>query len=794
MKSFSVLVVVLFLCLTAVPGTTAAKVVKATANSSKSQIAQQVPEPTQKGVVAWADMYYNKYEPKLEGDNKDTIESIKTAFSMNKGSQLFMDDTISKLVTELTISLTANKSFDLMVCASALLVKTDPRNARVINLFGIVLNAAGKSKEALPVFEYGVSILPGNPLLRLNLANAYMDANQDEKAKPMLDKLSIESPNDQAVWRALATYWYQKKNMAMFRDCLLKAAKFKGYVAKKIDKKKEIVNANAAEGNETPEQLEPKLKELAASTPFTTADVLEEDYPTEAQQIRDKYCKLQGDEKWRLPKLPQFNSSTPADFEASKPIIEEWANVFGEKYEAWLNVKAMKMGVNPNASDKVKEAQAQKAAQDQMAEAMKNAQDMLKNMKNMPGMDSVKNKKELNDAMKELQKAAKNNGVKLPKDAPKVSADDQGDGSGDQGESFDITKMPTFDSGSPWAQINYRNYSEIQRTYGVYFSKYYKEYNAKVQDIYKVYGEKVKDENDRYAPEYAKLQIEHHKPNSSHGDKDIPCRAAELKHKQLLNAISLNYYHQWINLYMPQYAQKMKPNLDAYWDVCMIYIRSMTDPKVMEREFYNVKTTYLMYASMAGTAIGGGGFDYYPETDEEQRQLDIDIATARDEAEQKKPEFAREFQSPDFDFSKWMEDHFVVEIAGQFFALKVTAKTIQFDANALIFGGSLKYNPVDNIFESSSSIALKANIGLNICGVGAELKSKVELAKRTATWDFDKNTYVETNGASGEGKLKVGPVTAGSKWELDSQLNAKTSAKITLGDFSLQDQAKFPNK
>lgn len=780
MKTLYALVVVLLLCAAAVPGVAAAK--GGTSKAAKPEIAKNAPAPTQAGVVAWADNYYKTYEPKLKGGSKETIDSIKTAFFMNKGVQYFMDDCISKLVTELTISLSAKQPFDMMVVASSLLVKTDPKNPRVINLFGVVLNAAGKSEEALPVFEYGVSIRPKNPLLRLNLANAYMDANQDERAKQILDKLSFENPNDQATWRALATYWYKKKNMSMFRDCLFKAAKFKGYAAKKADKKKKKVDDNSAQGGESADQLEPKIKELATSEPFTSADVLEDDYPAEAQQIRDKYCKLQGDEKWSLPKLPQCNTSTPKEYEESKPILEAWAKVFGEKYKDWSLLQAKKMGVDPNAPDKVKEAQARKAAQTQMSEAMKNAQDMLKYMKNLPAMQGVNNKNKLNDAMKQLQKAAKGQGVKLPTAA-------QGDDS--TGDTVDMNKIPGFDSGSPWAQMNYRNYSETQRTYGIYFIKYYKEYNAKVADIYKVYTQKAKEENDRFQPEWDKLQEEHKGMYSRHGDKDIPCRSAMLKHKQRLNAISLNYYHQWLNLYMPQYAQKMKPNLDAYWDVCMIYIRNMNDPKVMEREFNKVKTTFLLFAAQAGTAIGGGGFDYYPETDEEQLQLDADIAAARQEAQQKAPEFAQAFQSPGFDFSKWMEDHFVVEIAGQFFALKVTAKTIQFDANALIFGGSLKYNPVDNIFESSSSIALKANIGLNICGVGAELKEKVEFVKRTATWDLDNNTYKETNGASGEGKLKIGPVTAGSKWELDSELNAKTTAKITLGDMSVQDQATF---
>jgi hypothetical protein len=358
-----------------------------------------------------------------------------------------------------------------------------------------------------------------------------------------------------------------------------------------------------------------------------------------------------------------------------------------------------------------------------------------------------------------------------------------------------MSKIPGFDSGTPWAQMNYKNYLNTERTYGIYFVKYFKEYTPKVQDIYKVYGQKVKEENDRFDAEWEKLQEEHKQPNNPHGEKDFPCRNAKLRHKQMLNAIGLNYYHQWSNLYFPQYTQKMKPTLDAYWDVCMIYVRNMNDPQVMKREFKKVKTTFLMYASMAGYAIGGGGFEYYPETDEEERQLEADIAAAKEEAEQKKPEFAREFKSPDFDFSKWMEDHFVLEIAGEVFALKITAKTIEFEANAVIFGGNLKYNVVDNVLESSSSIAVKANVGVNICGFGAKVEEKMEFAKRTATWDLDNNTYKETNSAKGESKFIAGPVAVGGEVELDSELNAKTTSKFTLMDmYTIQKEAEFPSQ
>ena len=133
-------------------------------------------------------------------------------------------------------------------------------------------------------------------------------------------------------------------------------------------------------------------------------------------------------------------------------------------------------------------------------------------------------------------------------------------------------------------------------------------------DLYKVYGQKVGEENDQFKVEWDKLQKEHKQPDNPHGEQDEPCRRAMINHKKKLNVISDDYYRQWSNLYLLQYNNKMKPTLDAYFNVCMLHIRNMSDPKIMEREYNKVTTFYMIYAAQAVSSIGGGNFDYYPET------------------------------------------------------------------------------------------------------------------------------------------------------------------------------------
>ena len=136
----------------------------------------------------------------------------------------------------------------------------------------------------------------------------------------------------------------------------------------------------------------------------------------------------------------------------------------------------------------------------------------------------------------------------------------------------------------------------------------------------------------------------------------------------------------------------MKPNLDAFFNVCMLHIRNMNDPKIMEQEYGKVSITYMMYAPQAIEGIGGGGFNYYPETEEEEQALEHDLAVARDEAKAKTEVFKQDFKSPEFSFTDWIDDHFVLEVSGEFLALKVSPKSIEFEAYVPGAGGGVKYD------------------------------------------------------------------------------------------------------
>ncbi len=740
------------------------------------EVAKPAPA-TAESVIGLADKYTGWCEPKLGEKDKAAVAEVKKTIADNKFSDVFLKKAADNLISTLTLRLAGAKSLDGLTVSSAFLVKEFPKNRRAINLFASTLSIYGKDRDAIVVFQYLLSLDPKNVLTRLNLANCYLDTNEDEKAKAILDKLELEDSDNKAVFRALATYYYRKNNAAKFREYLFKAATFKGFKRKKAEAKREQVDQNEVKGGESTGEMETRLKQLETVEPMTTADILEQDFPDAARQIREKYGKLQTGETWILPKLPMVNLNGPEEFSKNEPIVEAWVESTMNRLKVFPRRMAQSMGIDPDADDAVRSAQAEAAAKKQMNEAMQQAQDAIKYMENMPGIP----KAQIDKAKRELEKLVRENNLKVEdkpvdKDAP----------------------PPGSDSGSIFAYENYYNHMQISNAYLKYFMKYYQEYNAKFADICKVYGQRVEAENRRWQDESASLARQHQEAveagnNHFHegpGGIDQVCLQAAINHKKQLNEIALSHYHQWSNLYMPQYAQKMKPNLDAYWKVCMLHIRNMQDPKVMEREYNKVAGTYALHAGMAIAGIGGGGaFDYIPAVEEEQRELDEAIARAKEEAESKKPEFEKSYQSPEFSFTEWINDHFVLEVSGEFLALKITAHSIEFEAYVPGVGAGAKYDFDEEKFETYTGFGGKLEVGVNICGLGAKAEAKGDFYRRTATWDLKNGTYTETDSAKGEAKGSLGPLSAGGEFEVDAQLTAKVTTKVSFADtLTIQDE------
>ena len=122
----------------------------------------------------------------------------------------------------------------------------------------------------------------------------------------------------------------------------------------------------------------------------------------------------------------------------------------------------------------------------------------------------------------------------------------------------------------------------------------------------------------------------------------------------------------------------------------------------------------------------------------------------------------------------------MLSVSGEFLSLKVTAHSIEFEAYVPGVGAGAKYDFNSEKFETYTATGGKLDVGVNICGLEAKVEAGGETWRRTATWDLKNGTYQETDTAKAGVSGSVGPLSAGGEVQLDSQLNAKASGKVTL--------------
>lgn len=701
-------------------------------------------------VVATADKYLKFYEPRLQGKDLETINKVKLGLLNSKDNPDKLHELIEDLVSQASVGLAAMKSLDALMVTADYLVKYEPENPRTANLLANVLSAYAKDAEAVKVLEYAQSLNPESVVIALSLANAYLNADQDEKAKAILDRLATAMQKEADVHLALASYWYKHHNNAKLFEELAKAAQGGGIVYRKTEEQSEKVTADEVQPGDSLDEMEAKCERLRANVPLSTADIIDEAFPAQAKLFRDKYGSLVHEEQMLLPILPQVKTNSLRDFTDEQPIVETWAEAFATRSGP---LYAKSQGVALGATDEETAANAVAAADKQTTDAIATAEKQLEMMKNLPGVTAT----DLAEARKALGE--------LKAEGPSAT---------------DAT--PPFDTGGLFAEANYKAYTTIAQSYECYLRKYFKDYDDKVAAIHEHYKQLIVPETIYHKQQWDQLVIEH--DLGKHDAVDSQCRRETIRHKKKCNEIGDDCYKQWVNLYMPQYAQKMKPALDNYWYTTALYIKNMNNPKVMGREYNRVLRLYIDYSMKAVGGITMGGFPYEGATEEEEAQLEADIRASKEVAEEKKPEYEESSFFGDIDWMKWIEDHLVAEASCQYVALKLTARSIEFEG--WVFGptGRIKLDVVDGTLSTYTGACAKWDTGLKILGLGGKLQVRADVQGTTSTYDLETGQFSESyeHPGSMQAKYSVGPVSGGVKGDLavaDSEVRVKGSYKFT---------------
>ena len=258
---------------------------------------------------------------------------------------------ISGLVTQLTVSLGGGQSLAGITMLSAFLVKLDPHNPRVTNLFGAVLHSGGRLRDASEALELSVKQSANQPngglLARLNLANVYIDRDLDAKAKVLLDTMIKRNPDDKNAWSVMALYWFKRGNYKEQQTALLRASSGGvGLIKRAIAPVDAVVTKNEVQPGDAIDAMEQKLAELSKVRPLTTADIIERVDPLLAQKIRKEAHTPLPDQLWKLPLFPQVNTQDNRGYIVGMPIIDEWLKWFAMQYADQMKAEALaKVGI-----------------------------------------------------------------------------------------------------------------------------------------------------------------------------------------------------------------------------------------------------------------------------------------------------------------------------------------------------------------------------------------------------------------------------------------------------------------
>jgi tetratricopeptide (TPR) repeat protein len=743
---------------------------------------QDITAPTREDILAVAKKVLAEVAPKLSPEQKMGVDQTFFTLSSKKTVPAVYAVALDELLNHCTVALSHTRSMESLIVTSARLVELEPEKARVTNMMGVILHAIGRNEEAIKLLQYTIALKPKSELALLNAASIWLDLGQDDRAKASIDAVIALNPGNKSAWSALATWWYKKGDLKKVVDALVKASSLGGgALRKKADGNKKTVEENRVAEADNCTILDKKTEALEGLVPKTTADIIEDRFPDQAREIRERYGRLIGSEKLIMPGLPMAaTASLKGWIEKGRPVVKQWVRTLASNAEkAQREVAALEVGINPGDSKAEKRRKGKEAARKQVGQSLADAERMLEQMRAM-GMPEAK----IRQSEEKLKKAREKQGLdsagpEAPSDKEVAAAEIKSDEDLRRYEKAQV--IPGWDNGSVFAVTNYRDYRAILDTYTAYFGKYQEDLSRKVNEIVKVYREKLDAEYRRHEAA----------PSSSE---------EALLHKKTVNALGNDYFSQWSNIVYPQYRIKMKPKLDAFWAVCALYIKNMNDPEVMKAEYAKVKKIFWLNAMAAGTAVYEQGiFKYMGDTYQDELELERKKAQEKEEAEAREKEAeeqARQAQQEESALDKWLNDNFALGVAGEFLSLKITPR--QFTVEEYIAGMNFKhvYDFKSGEWTMYRSFCAKIDVGIQVGPMKAGISARADILESYDVINTRSGKVVSAGssfakggveGSLGAGDLSVsGGATVtldpAAESELSVQFNKSAGYRSTIHD------------
>lgn len=130
-----------------------------------------------------------------------------------------------------------------------------------------------------------------------------------------------------------------------------------------------------------------------------------------------------------------------------------------------------------------------------------------------------------------------------------------------------------------------------------------------------------------------------------------------------------------------------------------------------------------------------------------------------------KPKFEEETKSASNSLPQWLEDKLVFSVACEFLAFKITPRNIEFEAYVPGLSGKVDYNFRDNTVTTSTALAARMNIGVQIGLIEAKLEGEIKMLGSKTTFDLNSGKVREGSDGFARGTIKGNIDKADSEWK-----------------------------
>ena len=602
------------------------------------------------------------------------------------------------------------------------------------------------ARDAAALYRYALTLDPGRLQTWVNLGNVLVDLQQLEEARTCFEAALKKDAGLLEAHIGMATYWTAKgekeKARAELQSAAIRFPASTRKIAEKADRLEDPAVAPQVTQDDSVESIEDKLRKLRGLTPMSTADIIEEWDPVDAQQIRIRVNNLPKTDQLQMPSLTSFTMfGSNEQFCKHAKQVRAYKNEIDSFFKRWgnnLKTQSKKMitdlggTVTTDARGRTK---------------VGGALDKAKMKADAARMRQMAKEGKIAELMQEV--ASKYDPAMLG--MPGVA--------GAIGGPTAPTSPPTLEG--YLTAYNFQVYNKKYAAWIQYWPKYLKRQTEFLSELSERRSKRIEEIREQEAKELEDLKRSYapDQPPEKEG-----LRIA-LKYLRARNQERESWYHDGLDAVLVAYRTHMRPNLEEMWTDLLPHLRLIQAGMSRDRRFLEVSNFTISMASQAvGLVVGAAEA---PSAWEDPTGLENALREAeRLEAKEKEEQDQADWAAFHAELAAANPPAWLSDIDGTFekelgpVKVKITPDSIEISGGEIL-QGSFNYNWKEDTLKTYLGVGASFSTGDGPVGASATLGTGVSFTFNTQTGKVSEIDWTGTAGAS----VNLGVISASANYE-----------------------------